>query len=159
MISDSMSLVESFTSGMLGTLTLTEQKLIFSGRGGKTIFTRGPVENIEIYLQDILSIRKEKVAGALSPKGMIINSTKGSIYKFANEYKQLRGRVYSIDQWIGFIEAAIAELKEPQTTTTDNKTESATLPNDQYPIFCHKCGKKAESGDIYCAGCGTKLLK
>lgn len=37
------------------------------------------------------------------------------------------------------------------------RSDESTRPLAGEGVFCHKCGRKASPGDIYCRACGTKL--
>lgn len=123
MITDSMMLALSAFDGIAGNLTLTDDRLILNGRRGKAVFTKGPIQTVEISLDEIVSIRRGKMFSApLSPTGICITTYDGSTYRLSNEYKAMRSRIYSIDEWIGFIDAAIARR---QRSDTSSRTDAA----------------------------------
>ncbi|HSM26363.1 MAG TPA: zinc ribbon domain-containing protein [Anaerolineaceae bacterium] len=45
-------------------------------------------------------------------------------------------------------------LTKPRQRHTSIKRSSH---NDGEAIFCHRCGRRADSGDVFCRSCGTKL--
>ena len=46
------------------------------------------------------------------------------------------------------------DLSKPRQRHTSIKRSSH---NDGDAIFCHRCGRRADSGDVFCRSCGTKL--
>jgi hypothetical protein len=49
--------------------------------------------------------------------------------------------------------------KEP-TKRGRHRTVSGNIDvNDDNAVYCHQCGKRAQSGDVFCRTCGTRLRK
>jgi len=42
-------------------------------------------------------------------------------------------------------------------TQTPAPIEPLSATPQQRPLYCHQCGKRAQTGDVFCRSCGTKL--
>ncbi len=45
----------------------------------------------------------------------------------------------------------------PKSRQRHTSSRNVTSQNDGDAIFCHRCGRKADVGDVFCRSCGTKL--
>jgi hypothetical protein len=53
----------------------------------------------------------------------------------------------------------LEKVQHRRRRSSAQKKEIASSATDEESIHCHRCGKKAASGDVFCRSCGTKLRR